>query len=179
MKEQKMTIIAKAVSPLKNIAINRANVVINERIVSALAKLEDGGWDLQKVAPYPKNYTSKSDYREQLAYHEFLKCLTKSTSVSRRLNDPDIRVVDSKAIELIVNLAEADAAAQYDAFVNKLESKIGEVTDANLWGDAVWSYSVLTVTKKDGAIERWKTQCIVNCSVYGKLFNQWPTRKIK
>lgn len=175
-----MSAIAKAVAPLKNVAVIRAHEAIQERIKNALADLEAHGWDLEQAAPYPRTFTSKVDYHEKLAYHTFLRHITVNTSTcSRRLTDPDIRVVDPKAIEIVVNLAEADAAAQYEAYVHKLEKKIGEVTDATLSGDNVWSYSILTVTKADGTVERWKTYCIINCSVYGKLFNQWPTRKIK
>ena len=43
----------------------------------------------------------------------------------------------------------------------------------------MWGYSVLTVTKEDGSVERWKTQQIMNISVLGLLFAQWPSRKMK
>ena len=71
-----------------------------------------------------------------------------------------------------------DAAAQYDAFIAKLIRKIGDFDSATLTGSHVWGYSILTVTK-GAATERWGTRQIVNQSVLGKLFNQWPSRKIK
>lgn len=42
-----------------------------------------------------------------------------------------------------------------------------------------WSYSLLTLTFKDGTIGKLTTQMILNVSPLGKLFNQFPTRLVK
>jgi hypothetical protein len=34
------------------------------------------------------------------------------------------------------------------------------------------------VTTQEGEDQVWRTQMIVNVSVLGKLFNQWPTRQV-
>ena len=43
----------------------------------------------------------------------------------------------------------------------------------------MWSYSFLYVTTPSNGDQCWKTQQIINQSKLGKLFNQFPTRKIK
>jgi hypothetical protein len=68
---------------------------------------------------------------------------------------------------------------QYTAFIQKLEGKVGAHTAAALDGSHVWGFSILTVTKADGTVEKWKTEQIINVSVLGKVFNQWPSRKVK
>jgi hypothetical protein len=65
-------------------------------------------------------------------------------------------------------------------YASKLTAKVGEASNASLTVSSdVWGLSVLTVTKPDGSIKRWRTQVIVNCSVLGKNFNQFPTRLLK
>lgn len=92
---------------------------------------------------------------------------------------PDFVDVTDERVARYVKTAREDAAAQYEAFVAKLTVKIGAVETATLAGRGVWSHSILTVTKSDGARENWKTQMILNVSGLGKVFNQWPTRKVK
>jgi len=105
--------------------------------------------------------------------------IVKHVSGCRRNNDPEIIRISDDLVARFIKIAKEDAAIQYDEFVAKLVIKIGKVTDATLFGNHVWSFSILTVTKEDGSIEKWKTQMIVNISKLGKLFNQWPTRKMK
>ena len=94
------------------------------------------------------------------------------------MNDPVPVKMDREEIARFIKNSKEEAAAQYDAFVAKLIRKIGVVETAELTGNHVWSYSYLNVTKADGTKESWKTQMIVNVSKLGKLFNQWPTRKV-
>ena len=71
-----------------------------------------------------------------------------------------------------------DAEAQYDAFVIKLTEKIGVVNAAVLDGNHVWSESVLTVTLPTSEEQKWHTKQIINFSKLGKLFFQWPSRRL-
>ena len=84
----------------------------------------------------------------------------------------------AKKEERFVQSAMEMAAAQYDAFVDQAGGKIGKCDAASLAGSHVWGHSILTVAKGE-TVERWKTQQIVNQSVLGTVFNQWPTRKLK
>ena len=86
-------------------------------------------------------------------------------------------VIDTKVEEYVAD-ARKDAAAQYDSFIAKLNAKIGPATVARLEGNHVWSYSFLFVETASGS-QCWKTQMIINRSKLGKLFNQFPSRKVK
>ena len=94
------------------------------------------------------------------------------------MSEPCLVMMDAGRIELFLKQVALDAAADFDAYVGKLTKKVGDVVSAKVEG-ALWQGSRLTVTKADGSIERWNTQQIINVSVLGKLFNQWPTRKQK
>jgi hypothetical protein len=177
-----------AVAPQKADAMDRAEKYANQTIEVMVALLAAHGWDLTKAAPYPSGTMRRADYIRQKTQHNFFKSLTadgpkpegekpwsypgKPCIVQR------CPILEGKFIED----ARMDAAAQYEAFVAKLVEKIGPCVSAKLEGSHVWGYSILTVEKLDGSInvrERWKTQQIVNVSCLGKVFNQWPTRKMK
>ena len=44
-------------------------------------------------------------------------------------------------------------------------------------GQSEHEFAVITVTCGEHQY-RFETKCIINFSVYGKAFNQWPTREI-
>ena len=77
----------------------------------------------------------------------------------------------------IKNIA-AQAEEQYTAYVFKLTARIGECVKAKVDSKALWYLSMLTITRKDGSVETWKTQQIRNISCLGLMFHQWPTRKV-
>jgi hypothetical protein len=72
-------------------------------------------------------------------------------------------------------------ALHYDSYVAKMNQKTNwPVAAVFRWGVGdVWGRSDLKVTLKDGSTEVWRTQVIVNVSKLGKLFNQWPSRRVK
>jgi uncharacterized protein YfeS len=77
--------------------------------------------------------------------------------------------------------AEEITNHDFDSYATKLAKKIDlHIISARLEGQ-LWSYSYLTVTVDVNGEEEnqvWKTQMILNVSCLGKLFNQWPTRKV-
>lgn len=165
-----------AVAPLKKDAVERAIKEAHNLIEHLSRRLNECEGNADTLAPYPR-YNDPA-YKEKRARRELLESLSKSVKVTRSYNEPDIREMDGDRINAFVKNAMALAASQYDAFVSKLVTKIGPVESAKLEGNHVWGYSILSVAK-EGANENWKTQQIVNVSVHGKLFNQWPTRKMK
>lgn len=186
-----------AVWPLKSEAVAAATQTANEAVEKNLLKLAAAGWDANKVAPYPK-YVSKfsknvtnDQYREyerardRHSYaHAFVSPLpTGENNLSAKHhpeNGPCIVARDEEKVLRHVTQIEEATADFYNSFVCKLVGKIGpDVVSATLEGNHVWSESILTVTLKDGAVQRWKTQQITNCSVLGKYFPQWPTRLMK
>ena len=171
--------VAAAVAPLKDEAIARAETDATARIERLYAILEEAGWNLDIVAPRPHGNMSREQYRTHANRHALFESITTWTQSCRRVNEPEIRKASPEAAARFIENAKITAAAQYDAFVAKLIGKIGDCEAASLEGSHVWGRSTLTVTKPGGAVERWMTQQIVNVSVLGTLFNQWPSRKMK
>lgn len=171
--------ITAAILPLKTDAIERAEKEARETIVRVLAAMEAAGWDLNVAAPRGDSWNDPSNYKAKMAKHNFYNSLTTYTEAVGRPGRPNIRKRSDDAEARFIKNSREDAALQYDMFVAKLVRKIGACETATLAGSHVWGHSILTVAKADGSVERWKTQTIINVSVHGKLFNQWPSRKVK
>lgn len=178
-----MNPIETAVAPLKDFSIEAAAKSAEMHLDRIKAILEKAGWDLEIAAPYPKSNISRKDYVLAKSRRMMIQMLTQrapDAPICRRPNDPAIVVWNAEYAAKFVVEAKRDAAEQYDAYVAKLNAKVGAVVKAVItYSSGVWNDSLLTITKADGTVERWKTSCIINCSVLGKQFNQWPTRKIK
>jgi len=169
-----------AVMPLKDAAIARADKEAHALVERVRADLEKHAWDFAAAAPYPRSlHMSRRDYLMGVSKYKLYAALTRSTNAILRPKEPHIVTMHADKIAKFIQEAKENAADQYEAFVAKLCGKVGEVESATLSGDHVWSYSLLKVTKPDGATETWKTRMIINVSKLGKLFNQWPTRKVK
>ncbi len=181
------TPVAIAVEPLRVDAIKVAEEEGYEYIKGIEAHLEKFGWDIDLAAP-------RGDYRREPiplykvkeARRKQIEFLTVDKEKNRPYYSKDPRIVEI-CVDRVVRFIEIEkemAAAQYEGFVYKLVSKIADHTSASLDPEAaqhgaVWGRSILTITKPDGSIQRWKTQRIFNRSVYGKIFMQWPTRLMK
>jgi hypothetical protein len=179
------TPIAKAVAPLKISAVAAAEVAAQEWVAKRLAELEAAEWDINKVAPYPKSGTmSREEYRraqnKRHAFDSITSWVETSRSAYQSDEKPHFVKKDPKGIALKIERAKDYAAAQYEAFVYKMVVKVGEHKAARLETIAgVWGESFLYVTLSDDIVQKWKTQTILNCSVYGLIFNQWPSRIVK
>jgi hypothetical protein len=112
------------------------------------------------------------------AKHSLYHSLTQSVSYSPIYGASSVVKSDPERQRLFIKEARRNAAHQYESFICKLEDKIGSHSAATLDGSHVWGYSILTVTTPEG-VQRWKTQTIINMSKLDKLFNQYPTRKVK
>lgn len=191
-----MNPIEAAVAPLKNDAIEKAAKYADEVVITGvLAELTKHGMDATKAAPYPESNLRRMAYVMALMKYNLYRRITEQDADDERMKalkpwdrptkSPDIRKRSIKAEAAFIENAKKDAAAQYDAFVVKLIEKCGPCTRASLKGSHVWDYSFLTVELWDETAtvqlkrEVWKTQQIVNVSKLGKVFNQWPTRKVK
>lgn len=179
-----MNPIEKAVEPLKSASMEAARESASQYLAKLKDKLEAAGWDLQVAAPYPTGKESREWYLQKKTLRNNLQYLTSkdpaNARYSIRLTDPVMVVWDDEAEQRFINNRMKDAASEFEAYVYKLKTKVGEVVSAEMtYVSGLWYNSILTVTKEDKIVERWKTSCIVNCSVLGKLFNQWPTRKMK
>jgi hypothetical protein len=170
-----------AVEPLKNDAIAYAEEMTQKQIDRVLAELAAIGGDVEVYAPYPRSTNcGRNEYLAKQAKHYFVIDITESVdkAATRRWGEPDIRVASPERIAKVIADAKAEAAAQYDAFVAKLNAKVGACDTAILKGSHVWGSSMLMVTKGK-TVEFWKTQQIVNVSKLGRHYLQWPSRKVK
>lgn len=181
---EKITAIETAVAPLKQQAIDSADHRAREIVENVRKDLEAHGNDINAAAPYPRwdsyGYEGQRAKSKYSLYHSLTEQdPTLGYQVSNG-KSPVIVVVSNDRVERFVEEMKAMAAAQYEAFVAKLVSKVGPHTDAVLsTPTGVWDYSYVLVTKAGGSTENWKTQCISKYSKLGKFFHQWPTRLLK
>ena len=174
-----MNAIENAVLPLKSDAVERAEQEAQRIVARIINALEAADWNLNVVAPRPHTRMSREEYVRLLSKHDLFKSVTIHTQTSRSPSEPDIRARSIESEQRFIDAAKKDAAYQYDLFVAKLVKKVGEASSADLAGSHVWGHSILTVTKPDGCVQKWKTQMIINISKLGKVFNQFPTRVVK
>jgi hypothetical protein len=172
-------LISKAVEPTRAAALEAAQIRAEAIVASYAERLKANGFDLDKTFPYPRSTLSRPDYMKAKNQRNFAQRIT--TRINDKgvpyMNRPYFCMMNESAIGAFYNEVADTTNAQFDAYVAKLTTKIGECTSATLLtSGGVWSYSTLQVTKPSGVIERWNTRCIVNVSVLGKVFNQWPTR---
>ncbi len=173
--------IAIAVEPLREDAKARARKAAENTVQQVKEGLKAHGGDRRLLAPYPPGSVGKKAFMQMASYYRLVRLLTEVDPKAhsyRGINDPDPAVMSAKGIREFIANAEKDADAQYSAFIAKLIAKIGECDSAILDGSHVWGYSTLTI-QKGSTIERWRTQMIINVSKLGKMFNQFPTRKVK
>lgn len=177
--------VALAVLPLKTEAIARAEKDALATVERCRKTLAENSNRLDIVAPYPDSrkfgYQTPAYYQADAKYRLFTR-LVKHRDSCHRVGDPQYVDINSEMVDRFVISAKDDAGVAYDLFIAKLIGKIGECQTAELSGNHVWGYSFLKVVKKGfpkATVETWKTQQIMNISKLGKLFNQWPSRKMK
>lgn len=172
-----MNEIYKAVNVIKQEAVNSARDYAIKVVASIQKKLEENNFDANLVAPYPSRYASQKQYKTEEAFYRLVNSLVKHINCSYRKGEPRIVEMDPDGIQRFINESIEDAEYQFDAYVHKLNIKIGPVVSAKLTlvGN-LWSHSILTVEKFDGVVSNWVTKAIINQSKYSKVFVQFPTR---
>jgi len=169
--------VAKVVEPLKADAIAHAEQEANKTIQRVAKIIEDAGYDYNTANPYPKSWNvGRREYAVAKARYKLISSLVELKQ--KGINEWDAKISPAKA-DRFIELAKEEAAAAYDLYIAKLTKKIGACETAEISGSHIWGSSIIKVTFADKAGEKWKTQQIVNTSVLGKLFYQWPTRKVK
>jgi len=172
-----------AVAPLEALAVEQAEIQARAYVAKIAAALEAAEFKIDDLAPrWSDRRHPWGDYKIMTAKRAAIESVTVSTnpdSYEGRMQ-PQTRGMSPAKIERFVAQCREDAAASYRAYVAKLIAKIGDVTEATLVSTAgVWGSSSLKVVTIAGDRQVWNTQQIVNVSVHGKLFNQWPTRQAK
>lgn len=178
MNTKQLSPVAQAINPSREAAVDRAVIRAKQFVETIRAELIAADMDLDRVAPFPNNKMSREDYIAAKTRYEVVNRFV-TQPATRRRSDPRIAIgFNDDGIDHFIGMVATDASADFDAYVAKLEAKVGDCVAATVDGN-LWNESILTVTTADGAVERWKTQMIINVSSLGKLFNQFPTRKLK
>lgn len=166
-----------AIAPQKADAVARAQEYTREQLNAFAAKFPVGA-DFKALAPRPDSFrTGREQYKRMMAFRSLAQRVVEVTHGGWPEYTETVAGVDEDGIERLVAEAGEEAAASFDAYVAKLTAKVGPCEQAGVEGN-LWSRSRLSV-RKGPVVEQWITQQILNFSVYGKAFNQWPTRKCK
>lgn len=186
MREQKEagSPIYAAVEPLLVAAIADAETAARTRVAKIEAELIAAGWDRKIVAPRANPGMGRAQYLKANGKYSFVYGITNPVDPNEHVKGLKVSIcdIDAKGVQRYVDECKEFAAADYEAFVYKLVKKVGKCTSATLTGENVWHSSVLSVMKQEGNEvfgQRWKTTTIINTSVHGKRFYQWPTRLMK
>jgi len=174
-----MTPLAILVEPLRQHAMNAAAVRFNQVCAGVFKQLADHDWAINKAYPYPHGHMSRAQYAEAKRDHNLAASLTRVVgNPVRRFSDPLIVEADGAKQSKLIDEVRAMASSSFDAFVAKLEGKVGPYSSCAFLAEGTWNNSVIEFQTPEGPA-RWKTQCILNISKLGLVFNQWPTRRVK
>ena len=179
-----MNQIKNAVEPMKQLSVARAVEYAQNRINRTMEKLAADDMNSSVQFGYPWGIQNRAMYMKQKALYDFVCTITQSDS-SRPSPAGSRKTVsyvvpNENGVARHIKQVADDAALAFDAYVYKLNQKVGEVTEAQVttsWD--LWMDSNLAVTKADGTKEVWNTKCITNYSKFGLAFNQFPTRLTK
>lgn len=174
-----MNPIQAAVEPRRQAVIERAVMDMSNRVERELLALDGTDGNLTALYPHPHGRMSREEYKRLQAKRAFIFSITSPAGRRISFKDPELVTRDEKKIGEVLETAARMASFTFDEYVAKLTSKIGACTSAEINSAPLWDGSVLTITREDGSKESWKTSMILNVSSLGKLFNQWPTRKLK
>lgn len=168
-------LIAAAVAPLKPIQMDRAEQMVRRSYEVVAEDIAKGDGTMKgTIAAIAAEYEAKG----WKYWPDSQKADMRRISQFFRTDYATGKLVEqTTALHWLVKQARQAASDSYDAYVAKMIAKIGDVTEATMQTSSnVWGYSVLEVTTVAGERQIWTTQQIVNRSVHGKLFNQWPSR---
>jgi hypothetical protein len=176
-----MSPIAKAVEPHRAAAVKRAQQSATAVVAKLAEELAAAGWDLAKIAPFPSSMVSRRQYMMAKSRRVMFEQIANHIGGSgwRGKDTVEMMEYDAESAKRLIEQAKADASASFTSYIAKLTVKVGDVTSATISDGNLWDGAVLTVRRQDGSTERWRTKCILNVSCLGKVFNQWPTRRIK
>ncbi len=195
--EQTIEMLKISTATYRAVYVKRAEEIYMSGLRNMRDMLAANGMDLNKVAPYPSSNMGRREYRMKIAAHHRFTASFETAPEARLqsmsgMMDGKIPwiVVEREGAEAKVRAeARSDANACFDSFLYKMAGKIHAVVADNekIWGATLtgelWdgctlkvTRSLRTGTKFDPLTDLvFNTKCIINQSVYGKLFNQWPT----
>jgi hypothetical protein len=135
------------------------------------------GMDANIYATFPRGTTGKAEYRQAESKYQRVRSYFKGVKCCRTMHEPEIVEERPDSEPRLRAAAKQEADALVDSYLYKMAGKIGKLATAATTNGNIWDCATLTVTCADGEVQTWHTNCILNQSIYGKLFNQWPTRR--
>lgn len=163
-----------AVLPLKKMAEDRAEEMFRADVAEGMKSLEAHGFNLEALLPYPEKATTNQVIAVDMARSFYIMICDWDDAKGDNHLKANAEKVEYEVAKVIRN-----AALEFEAYVAKLNAKIGDkVLKAALTGNP-WFGSHLAVDTTTKGSQLWHTQMIVNRSKLGKLFNQFPTRLVK
>jgi len=185
-----LQLIKDALRPCEAVLVKLFSEALHKQLQQLTADLERDGWNSEISYGYPKtSFCSRSDFKMQEDRYNLCKKYTGPDPVKqpccRSMHDPDYRILRSDNAQRIQKEAELNAKLSLEGYCEKMALKVAKeagnvpVTSATYHGNVnPWGYSHIEVALGDGTKQMWRTQMIVNTSCLGKLFNQWPTRRV-
>ena len=135
-----------------------------------VTRVEAKNMNLDEIAPEPHTRMSRGEYAAAKNYRMFILSLF---DIENKLFLKKSLTKKNKYLSVL----EEQARADYMAWISKMIEKIGKpVVSATATGNP-WRDSRLLVNTNDGEEQIWHTQMIINTSKFGKLFNQFVTRR--
>jgi vacuolar-type H+-ATPase subunit H len=176
-------ILAQALEPFRKASIDEASERARRVVEHVREEMAKHGGKLDESAP------NRADTGSQLKRQLFLRLATRIGPRQSLPSRTSTYEVTPEAERSFIDQAEHQAEANYQAYVDKMRRKIAKyettsgpitsVTAHSIVGRGdLWGGSTINIRFGDGTLQRWNTKRIVNISVYGMLFNQWPTRQI-
>jgi hypothetical protein len=187
--EQTLTFIAQAMAPTETLLAAAYEKHLVAQYRRTVEKLAADGWDARISFGYPDGNMSRANYEAQKDAYNYVNAITvrdDSKGGGYGMRDPRFVKLKHSETEMMAKLAAKAAQMAKDAleaFTWKLSGKVQSELAA---GDAVsaatyagvknpWNDSFIHISTTAGGAQCWKTKMILNFSVYGKPFNQWPT----
>ena len=130
--------IAQAINPSRAAAVDHAVRRAQNFVDVIKAELMDAGMNLDLVAPMANRQMSREEYRQTLARYDFVNRITTHPATRRRSDARIALGFNADGIAQFLSNIATDAAADFDAYVAKLESKVGECATAEIQG-VLWN----------------------------------------
>ena len=106
----------------------------------------------------------------------FIRSMTTFVNDLTSYNYPRVFSAEKEAV--LLNSAKESAEFSFLQFMHKMVLKTGANKIAKVsFSGKIWNRCTVTIECVNGETIRLNTSIIVNVSKFGKLFNQWPTRK--
>lgn len=169
-------------------ATNAAAAVTTQKRGSATALIT-------ALSKFIDEYVAEAERRATTNWYSIMSAIDAAGGLDKLLSKPDYRVVgvdeyravndkrifysqlSRKTVQRYAAESGAEARADYLAWVDKMTEKISRpVVSAEMSGNP-WTGSIIRAITDDGVEHIFTTTMIINQSKYGKLFNQFPTRK--